>query len=106
MKKKFAFVLLLLLLPSLASAANFRFAALNRSFTDGSRPVWAFWLCDTEAAMPTGAGVFEGDLGYAIDTNVVKYYNGTAWVAVDAGGGGGGLSHQQVMTRVSIGGGY
>lgn len=104
--KKIALALLaVLLLPAVAGATNYRFAALNRSFTDGSRPVWAFWLCDTEAGMPT-VGLFEGDLGYAVDTNALFYWDGSSWTPVDAGGAGSGLSHAQVMTRLSLGGGF
>lgn len=46
-----------------------------------------FWACDTQAEMPAGSR--SGDMSWAIDTQKLLLWNGSAWVEVSGTGGGG-----------------
>lgn len=81
-------VALLTLIALPVAAANHRFSSVARSVSHPVKPIHAFWLCDTEAGMPT-EGIAEGDLGYAKDTNGWFFWDGASWSALSQGPGGG-----------------
>ncbi len=93
---------LLLLASSNLSADTWKFTVTNRDFTEPPLPVFKFVLVDTEAELP-GSGISEGDLAYSKDSDKLWKRSASAWVEV-GGSGGSGLTHVEVMRRVSFGG--
>lgn len=81
--------------------ANHLFQGKERTFADSGYSLYNFVKADTEAGLPT-SGITEGDMAYALDTDKVFKWNGSAWIEiVTVGGTGSDTWRDQVIFRPS-----